>query len=62
MPTVDSATAILIRVPADLKKWVEREAAENDRSMSAEVRRMIEDARRWREHSRQGVRDYGISA
>ena len=45
MPTVDSATAILIRVPAELKSWVEGEAEDNNRSMSQEVCRMIQQER-----------------
>ena len=59
MPTVNSATAILIRVDPELKRWVEQEARENDRSMSAEIRRMIQEIRRLRLSQRCGEIHHG---
>lgn len=35
-----------IRLPAETKAWLENRAAENDRTMSAELRRIVEMARR----------------
>lgn len=45
MPTIDQDRVILISMPPEMKAWVRAEAKANDRSMSAEVRRMIEQAR-----------------
>ena len=43
------STAILVRVPLDLKIWLEAEAEEHDRSLSKEAARILREERQRRE-------------
>ena len=49
---------VLIRVSDILREWIEEEAADNDRTMSAECRRILEAERQKRLRERQQPLQY----
>ena len=55
--TVSDATLLIKKMPADLKLWLAREAARNDRSMNKETIRLLEEARALRENASKPERD-----
>jgi plasmid stability protein len=54
---VNDATLLIKKMPADLKLWLAREAARNDRSMNKETIRLLEEARALRENAPKPERD-----
>ena len=54
---MNDATLLIKRIPADLKLWLAREATRNDRSMSQETIRLLEEARAMRESAPKPERD-----
>lgn len=56
--TVNDATLLIKKMPADLKLWLAHEAARNDRSMNKETIRLLEEARALRENAPKPERDH----
>ena len=54
---MNDATLLIKKMPADLKLWLAREAARNDRSMNKETIRLLEEARALRENAPKPERD-----
>lgn len=46
---MNEATLLIKKIPADLKQWLAKEAAQHDRSMNREAIRLLEEARAFRE-------------
>jgi plasmid stability protein len=46
---MNDATLLIKKIPADLKQWLAKEAAQHDRSMNREAIRLLEEARTLRE-------------
>lgn len=54
---MSDATLLIKKMPADLKLWLAREAARNDRSMNKETIRLLEEAREMRGNTHKPERD-----
>lgn len=46
---MNDATLLIKKMPADLKRWLAKEASQHDRSMNKEAIRLLEEARALRE-------------
>lgn len=46
---MNDATLLIKKMPAELKQWLAKEAAQHDRSMNKEAIRLLEEARSLRE-------------